>query len=109
MSDFNEKSLEHIETPLFVVFGENDEVLPVETNADYLLSHAAAVEKHIFEGEVGHFVFLRSATEEGNEVLPQALIQDPLGVDRERIHHDTQELALDFFDQKLSDKRVVKP
>lgn len=99
--DFNEKSLKSIESPLFIVYGENDTVLPAKRNAEYLFSQTPSAQKFCFDGDVGHFVFLRSASERGKEVLPQAIVQDSEGVMRESIHKHTQHLASTFFAKEL--------
>lgn len=81
-------------TPLALI------LLPVTSSAKYFAAHIPGAKLTIFPGEVGHYVFLPSCTEQGRKTLP-LLCTDGLGVDRDAIHTKTTDLALSFFAANL--------
>lgn len=68
VSDFSVESLQKIESPILVIYGTEDSVLPPNEHA--LTLQAAQM---VALTQADHFVFLNPATEEGKQVLSPAL------------------------------------
>ena len=90
-----------ITAPVFIVAGQADEICPIEENALKFKDLIPTSEAHIFDGKVGHYVFLNEATDFGKEVAPFICV-DPPGVDRADIHRQTTEMAVRFFESSLN-------
>jgi predicted dienelactone hydrolase len=96
-------SLETISIPVQIVAGESDQNVPIEQNAKYFAAKIPGAKLHIFPGGVAHYVFLDSCSEIGRKSLPM-LCTDAQGVDRDAIHVDTVQRALQFFRVTLEPK-----
>ncbi|MCB1072428.1 MAG: dienelactone hydrolase family protein [Chlamydiia bacterium] len=99
--DFSKSSLEKISAPLFIVTGKNDEILPYKENGGYISKHARTNRFELLEGEVGHPVFLNCPSEIGRENLSKEITEDPLSIDRKKIHDRVSEMAVNFFRENL--------
>lgn len=99
--DFSKSSLEKMSAPLFIVTGENDEILPYKENGGYISKHAPTNRFELLEGEVGHPVFLNCPSEIGRENLSKEITEDPLSIDRKKIHDQVSEMAVNFFRENL--------
>ncbi len=94
------KQVEEITAPIFIVAGKGDTNTPTKHNAlNYhnLIEHSRI---HLFDKYVGHYIFLNEATEFGKEILPEITIDHPK-TDRKKIHDETLNLAIDFFEKNL--------
>ncbi len=89
-----------ITAPIFIVAGKGDLVAPVKNNAQKYHSLIKTTKIHLFDKNVGHYVFLNEPTEFGKEVAPEITIDNP-SVDRKKIHEETLKLALEFFKNTL--------
>lgn len=89
-----------ITAPIFIVAGKGDTNTPIENNAKIYHSLIKTSKIHLFDKNVGHYVFLNEPTEFGKEVAPEITIDKP-AVDRKEIHEKTLGLALDFFKNEL--------
>ena len=98
---FPASSLEKISIPVQIVAGEADQNVPVALNAKYFAANIPGAKLRIFPGKVAHYVFLDSCTQRGREVVPLLCI-DAEGVDRDAIHADTVQNALQFFRSTLA-------
>ncbi len=85
-----------ITAPVFIVAGKGDINTPIKNNAENYHSLIKTSQIHLFDKNVGHYVFLNQSTEFGKEVAPEITIDKPT-VDRKEIHEKTLGLALDFF------------
>src|SRR5260370_30704225 len=97
---FPADGLAKISIPVEIVAGGDDENVPVASSAKYFADHIPHAELTVFDGGVGHYVFLGSCTDQGRKVRP-VLCGDAPGVDREAIHARTAEMAASFFDAEL--------
>lgn len=89
-----------INAPVFIVAGKGDVNTPVKRNAENYHNLIETSQIHLFDENVGHYVFLNEATEFGKKMIPAITIDKPL-VDRKKIHDETVELAIDFFKKTL--------
>jgi predicted dienelactone hydrolase len=97
---FRSESLTKISIPVQIVAGEGDINIPVRSGAKYLAATIPAARLVIYPGTVGHYVFLDSCTEQGRKSAP-ILCSDPAGVDRDAVHSQTVNSALQFFSHVL--------
>ena len=97
---FPSDGLAKISIPVEIVAGGADENVPVGSSAKYFADHIPHAELTVFDGGVGHYVFLGSCTDRGRTIRP-VLCGDAAGVDREAIHARTAEMAARFFDAQL--------
>ena len=89
----NEDGLRSIATPTRIVVGGSDFVLPVST---WLHERLATSALDRLAPEVGHYVFLPDATDDGRRASPDCCIDAP-GVDRSSVHAHVAALAATFF------------
>ncbi len=89
-----------ITAPVFIVAGKGDANTPVKNNAENYHDLIKSSRIHLFDDNVGHYVFLNEPTEFGKKVAPSITIDKPT-VDRKEIHEKTLKLALDFFKNTL--------
>ncbi len=89
-----------ITAPVFIVAGKGDTVAPVASNAEVYHDLIKTSEIHLFNTNVGHYVFLNESTEFGKKVAPLITVDNP-EVDRKEIHKETLKLAVDFFNKNL--------
>jgi predicted dienelactone hydrolase len=92
---FNEASLKAIDTPVHIVVGGSDFVLPAARWLDERLSTSRF---DLLVAEAGHHVFLPEATAAGRLADPETCI-DPPSVDRGSIHRQTAAWAAELFRQ----------
>lgn len=75
VSEFSTESLQAIEKPMLVIYGEEDAILLPRHHA--MMLHAP--NRQMLElPHVGHFVFLNQTTDEGKKILPPILWSDDL-------------------------------
>jgi len=97
---FTPASLQQIAIPVEIVAGADDESVPVGSSAKYFAKHIPGAKLIIFPGRVGHYVFLPTCSELGQQALP-LLCTDAPGVDRAAVHAQTAAAAVRFFDGHL--------
>jgi predicted dienelactone hydrolase len=93
---FHPASLEKIAVPVMIVAGQADTNVPIASSAKYFAANIPGAKLTIFPGNVAHYVFLDSCTEDGRKTRP-LLCTDGAGVDRDAIHAKTAALAVEFF------------
>ncbi|WP_422860221.1 alpha/beta hydrolase family protein [Flagellimonas sp. S174] len=91
---------EKITAPLYIVAGKGDRNTPIRNNALNYHNLIANSKLHLYDENVGHYVFLNEPTEFGKQVALAITIDHPK-VDRKEIHEKTLELALAFFEENL--------
>ncbi|WP_157494086.1 alpha/beta hydrolase family protein [Fulvivirga imtechensis] len=92
----DESQMENITVPVFIIGARADNIAPVKTNARHyheLIDHSRFF---LFEGAVGHYVFLNEAKEAIKSEAP-IYFRDHESVSRKEIHNETIELATGFF------------
>ena len=97
---FESSALEKIGIPVQILAGAEDDIVPVETSAEYFAAHIPDSKLVLLEGGVQHYTFLAPCTMVGRENLPE-LCNDRDGVDRNSIHEKTIAMAVEFFDTRL--------
>lgn len=99
---FDKADLKHINKPVFIVSGEEDEVVPIHENAEYYAKYIPNSTLWIIPGKVGHFIFLSEPSKLGRKELSSKLIEDDPSVDRAKIHKEVETAALRFFNSNLN-------
>ncbi len=95
---FTDESLATITVPIAIVCGENDLEAPHLECACWLAERIDGCELSLLGENVGHYVFLCEATEQGKRLQPDICL-DPEEVDRRTIHDGAAERALRLFEQ----------
>lgn len=96
---FIPESLRRITTPVAIIAGSDDRIVPVGSNARLLARFTPHARLTLLRG-VGHYTFLATCTDAGRRARPQ-LCDDVTGVDREAIHQRTADNAARFFASTL--------
>lgn len=92
-------SLHDIHIPVMLVVGSADPLAPPAENADYLRANIRSAREITLPGVV-HYTFLDTCTAAGKAALPTYCV-DPAGVDRDAIHGQVADLAVQFFGKTL--------
>jgi predicted dienelactone hydrolase len=98
---FPQAALAKISIPVQIVAGEGDENVPIGSSAKYFAATIPGAKLKLFPANVGHYAFLDSCTPAARENRP-ALCRDDPGVDRDAVHAQTVQLALEFFRATLN-------
>lgn len=98
---FDQNSLQDVRIPFLIVAGESDTVAPSKDNAAYLSQWIPKSSLEILPGKVGHYVFLNLPSDLGLKALPKDLTEDNEAVNREAVHKEVAEMAIQFFDKNL--------
>ena len=97
------ESLRAIRVPLAIAVGDSDPIAPAKENADYLRSNIHGAREQVLPGGVAHYTFLDTCTALGKEKVG-AYCDDKPGVDRDKVHADVADGAVQFFDWALKVK-----
>ncbi|NAS29559.1 dienelactone hydrolase [Flavobacteriaceae bacterium R38] len=97
---YSNEQTKEITAPVFIVAGKGDQNTPIQNNAQNYHQLITTSELHLFDENVGHYVFLNEGTEFGKKILPQLTVDHP-NVNRKEIHEKTLEMAIDFFNKNL--------
>jgi len=97
---FTPESLQRITIPVDIVAGAGDTIAPPAENAEFFARKIPRADLTILPGGVAHYTFLDSGTEDGRKQLPQFFVDKP-GVDREAVHAQVAQMAVDFFNREL--------
>ncbi len=92
-------SLRSMRVPVDIVVGSADPIATPKDNADLIRSQIRGARETVLPN-VAHYTFLDTCTAAGKEKL-DVFCQDPPGVDREAVHVQVDEIAVDFFDRAL--------
>lgn len=98
---FSPESLAKVDIPLEIVAGASDPVAPPAQNAEFFAAHIKGAVLTLLPGGVGHYTFLDLATPSGKKELPQLSVDNP-GVNREAVHKQVADMAVEFFDKQLA-------
>jgi predicted dienelactone hydrolase len=99
-SVFDAAGLAHIDRPVFLYYGQHDEVLPPRYDVLHIAPLIRTLVGIRMIPNAGHYVFLSPCSPElarGNADI----CQDPPGVDRVAVHRQLNAAALDFFSRQL--------
>jgi predicted dienelactone hydrolase len=92
-------SLHAMRVPVDIVVGAADPIAPPRDNADYIRAHIRGAKETVLPN-AAHYTFLDTCTAAGKEKLG-VLCADPPGVDRDAVHQQVDEMAVQFFDRAL--------
>ncbi|MBS0605528.1 MAG: hypothetical protein KF898_00355 [Parachlamydiales bacterium] len=98
---FDPSSLKNIHVPICIVTTTKDQVVPMEANAKIFANTIRKASLKILSGEGDHYVFLNQASLVGKRLLAPRFCEDPLNVDRLKIHEDVGKTAVEFFNRHL--------
>lgn len=93
---FIKQSLVAINTPFLIIAGENDKIVPIIWNAQYLKQHIKSAQYHLLNGKVGHFVFTNQCNEAGF-TFAEGLCRDDPSVNRATLHQKIVEIVDNFL------------
>lgn len=97
---FTDKSLSAITLPFLIIAGENDRLMPIVQNAQYLKQHIKSSEFHLLEGKVGHFIFMNKCNEAGF-IFAEGVCRDDPSVNRGDTHQKIADLVDNFLKTSL--------
>ena len=99
-------SLKSIRIPVYIVAGRADNVTPPATNAERIANLISTSTLTLLPGMVGHATFGSLCTPAGIKSPDWGswVCHDEEGVNRARVHEQTEELALPFFQSVLAAK-----
>ena len=99
-------SLKSIRIPVYIVAGRADDVTPPATNAERIANLIPTSTLTLLPGMVGHATFGSLCTPAGVKSPDWGswVCHDEEGVNRARVHEQTEELALPFFQSVLAAK-----
>lgn len=97
---FPASALKRISIPVEIVAGESDQNIPISSGAEYFAAEIPGAQMHLFAGNAGHYIFLDSCTDAGRKNAPVPCT-DGKGVDRNAIHRETAQMAIEFFHSTL--------
>ncbi len=102
---FRPDDVKNIRIPVFIVAGDQDEVLVNETNGLWYAQHISKAQFQWIKG-AGHFVFLGIPSCEGRTIVDpdgdaSFIYKDNDGINRYFIQEQVKKLAKDFFDTNL--------
>ena len=92
-------SLHAMRVPVEIVVGAADPIASPKDNADYIRAHIRGAKETVLP-HVVHYTFLDTCTPAGKEKLGD-FCADPPGVDRDAVHQQVDEMAVQFFDRAL--------
>ncbi len=104
---FTPESLQKIAIPVEIVAGAADPIAPPAENAQFFAANIKGAKLTILPGGVAHYTFLDVGTDAGKKQLPQLFVDNP-GVDREAVHNQVAEMAVEFFEKEIAPERREK-
>ncbi|TAF65018.1 MAG: dienelactone hydrolase [Cytophagales bacterium] len=96
----NIEQTRNIDSPILIIGAENDEITPIQSNAQ---NYNNLIPNSIFiklEGKVGHYIFLN----EGNEGLKKEAkkyYKDHKNINRVAIHENVEREVINFFNKTI--------
>jgi predicted dienelactone hydrolase len=99
---FDEQSLESISIPVHIVAVGKDLIVPMEKNAEVFAKRITQSKLSVIHDDAGHYVFLNRPSLLGKRLMAPQFCEDHHTVDRRQVHEQVGEIAVNFFDEKLS-------
>jgi predicted dienelactone hydrolase len=93
------ESLHSMRVPVHIVVGSADPIATPKDNADLIRSQIRGAKETVLPN-VAHYTFLDACTAGGKQQLGVFCV-DPPGVDREAVHAQVDEMAVEFFGREL--------
>ncbi|GFM67944.1 alpha/beta fold hydrolase [Pseudomonas cichorii] len=97
---FGRHTLSDVHVPVLMYAGDDDQLLPIDKNAEALARKLPQVSDYKLLAGAGHFVFMAPCSDEQRATMP-LLCTDREGVDREDIHRTLSAEAVRFFSSTL--------
>ncbi len=97
---FTAESLRAIRVPVEEVVGGADPIAPAKENADWIRANVHGARETVLPGGVGHYTFLDTCTAAGKQDL-EVYCHDAPGVDRDAVHAQVADMAVEFFGRAL--------
>jgi predicted dienelactone hydrolase len=97
---FSPDTLSKISIPVEIVAGTSDTNVPLDDNARYFAAHIPHAKLRMYPPGVAHYTFLDTCTELGKKESPELCIDGP-GIQRDAIHAEAAQEAIEFFDDVL--------
>lgn len=97
---FDEKSLQKISTPTYLIAAERDHVIVTENNAGFFAKHIPSASYQTIPGEANHYVFVSQLSPAQKAKLPpylEFLLIDHPTVDRSQSQREIANKAVQFF------------
>ncbi|MBL4853901.1 MAG: alpha/beta fold hydrolase [Robiginitomaculum sp.] len=91
---FTDDSLKNINTPMLIISGSADRIVPTRTNASRLAETIPNAELYEIPG-AGHYVFLNTCNKRGKKYVP--ICKDGDGIERGQIHAKAVKQVSEFF------------
>ncbi len=98
---FDEKSLQSINIPVYIIAAAKDRITPLEKNAKFFAKKLSKATLKVLNNDSDHYVFLSRASLIGRRVLQSCYCEDPVSVNRKEIHEDVAKAAVHFFNENL--------
>lgn len=102
---FDEESLQKVSIPIYIVAPEKDQVVPIEQNALIYAKQIAKATLKILHGDANHYVFLNRPTAVGRRFLEAKYCEDPVTIDRKKVHEEIAKNTIVFFNEKLKSSK----
>jgi predicted dienelactone hydrolase len=97
---FGPSGLAHVDRPVFLYYGQHDQVLPPRYNALHVAPLIRTLAGIRSVPAAGHYVFLSPCSPQLTKEAPELCV-DPPGVDRVAVHRQVDADALAFFRKTL--------
>lgn len=98
---FDRAGLSRVDRPVFLYYGQNDQVLLPQENALHIAPLLKTLAGVKMISKAGHYVFLAPCSQQLTRNAPD-ICTDPSGVDRAAVHRSVNADALAFFRKTLT-------
>jgi predicted dienelactone hydrolase len=98
---FDQAGLSHVDRPVFLYYGQEDQVLIPQENALHIVPMLKALADVKVIPRAGHYVFLAPCSPQLARDAPD-ICTDPPGVDRVAVHRRINADALAFFTKQFA-------
>jgi len=95
-----QESLRAIRMPVEIVVGDADPIAPANENASYIRANIRGARETVLPGGVSHYTFLDTCTATGKNAVG-IYCEDAAGVDRDKVHGQVAQQAVEFFAKAL--------
>jgi predicted dienelactone hydrolase len=97
---FGPGAFDEVKIPVAMVVGGSDPIAPPAANAAKFKGMMPKAELTVLSGGVSHYTFLDTCTDAGKAKV-SVYCSDAAGVDRDKVHGQVADMAVNFFDRTL--------
>jgi len=101
---YTPESLKEIKIPIGLVAAIGDEVLPFKEHAYQIIHNLIPAKLKLLREEISHYAFINRISDAGKLILHKALHTDPPCCDRDSLHREINDFAIEFFRDVLKSK-----